>query len=83
MQEWETEAADFKYATPSGTCTNDPSSNCEHYTQMVWRQSTAVGCGVTQCATVSGEGGGPYAVEACNFSPEGNYSGSGGQLAPY
>ena len=82
VQNWETEASHYTYATPYGTCVND-SSNCGHYTQMVWRQSTAVGCGVTQCASVSGIGGGPYAVEACNFSPGGNYTGPNGTLAPY
>jgi len=85
VQEWETEAADYSYATPFGTCTNDPSSNCEHYTQMVWRETTAVGCGLTVCASVTGFGGGPFGVEACNFNPAGNYSGGpmNLQVAPY
>ena len=85
VRNWEAEAADYTYATPFGTCTNDPSSNCGHYTQIVWRETTAVGCGVTQCPAVTGFGGGPYAVEACNFSPGGNYSGGPSNLpvAPY
>jgi hypothetical protein len=71
---WETEAAQFTYGQPTGTCT-DTQSNCGHYTQMVWRQTTAVGCAITQCATVQGFGGGPYEDEVCNFSPAGNYGG--------
>jgi hypothetical protein len=83
VQNWETEAAEFTYSTPFPSCT-DTQSNCGHYTQMVWRDSTAVGCGITQCATVSGFGGGPYETEICNFSPGGNYSSTSGQtLAPY
>jgi hypothetical protein len=63
---WETEAADYTYGQPTGTCT-DTQSSCEHYTQMVWRQTTAVGCAVNLCGNAENE--------FCNFSPAGNYSG--------
>jgi pathogenesis-related protein 1 len=79
---WESEAADYTYHTPYGSCT-DAQSNCGHYTQLVWRDTTAVGCAVTVCPTVNGFGGGPYAVEVCNFSPGGNYGDAGGTYAPY
>jgi hypothetical protein len=88
VQAWEQEAAFYTYATPTGTCTDPSGSNCGHYTQMVWRESTALGCGVTQCATAtSNSGGGSFtnvASEVCNFSPGGNISNTNGQtVAPY
>ena len=74
VDNWETEHASYTYGQPTGTCT-DTESNCGHYTQMVWRQTTAVGCGVTVCPTVQNFNGGPIADEVCNFSPAGNYPG--------
>lgn len=42
-----------------------------HYTQVVWRNSKRVGCGVATC---SGRGWN-WAILACNYDPPGNYSG--------
>ena len=38
-----------------------------HYTQMVWRTSTKIGCGFAVC--------GNKGVIACNYSPSGNFMG--------
>jgi hypothetical protein len=38
-----------------------------HYTQLVWRKSTQVGCGSTSCAR--------SVVISCRFSPAGNFMG--------
>lgn len=58
---WASEQADYHYAT--NTCDR----TCGHYTQMVWRASTDLGCAIKQC-------NGGYLV-ACEYGPGGNYGG--------
>ena len=38
-----------------------------HYTQMVWRDTTQIGCAVVTCASGS--------IVVCRYSPPGNYLG--------
>ncbi|MGB6156924.1 MAG: FG-GAP-like repeat-containing protein [Acidobacteriaceae bacterium] len=69
---WASEAQWFTYST--NTCAAGEA--CGHYTQVVWRTTTAMGCGVQQCP--GGEAGspaGPYpwVFEVCDFTPPGNY----------
>jgi pathogenesis-related protein 1 len=45
---------------------------CAHYTQVVWRGSTHLGCGVASC-------GADREVWTCNYEPAGNVVGA----APY
>lgn len=52
----------------SGGSIGDCSCTCGHYTQIVWRDTTRVGCGVGACP-----GGGEIWV--CNYDPPGNYVG--------
>ena len=47
MQGWLDEAVDYTY--DSNSCT--PGRMCGHYTQIVWRGTTKLGCGKTQCST--------------------------------
>ncbi|CAH8543870.1 unnamed protein product [Schistosoma turkestanicum] len=43
---------------------------CGHYTQIVWEDTTDVGCGVTNCPNF------PYGLSiVCNYGPGGNYIG--------
>jgi hypothetical protein len=70
---WGSEVSNYTYAT--NTCA--AGQTCGHYTQLVWRTSTAVGCGYQYC-TVNNPFGGPFAgmpwdYEVCDYAPPGNY----------
>lgn len=58
---WASEAKDYNAET--NTC----SHRCGHYTQLVWRDTKYVGCGVA--------GNGKRQVWVCNYDPAGNVSG--------
>jgi len=45
-----------------------PGRKCGHYTQMVWKDTTQVGCAVAICKDLS-------QVWVCNYNPPGNYVG--------
>jgi hypothetical protein len=62
---WASEKAYYDYET------NSCSGVCGHYTQVVWRSSTQVGCGMATC--------GGKEVWVCNYNPAGNYIG----MKPY
>lgn len=61
---WAEERADYDYETDS--CR--PGRQCGHYTQMVWRDTEAVGCATARC-------GGDEVVWVCNYTPPGNIVG--------
>jgi hypothetical protein len=79
-QGWTSEAGSYTFGTQGGTdgCT---ASECLHYTQEVWRNTTAVGCAVQICTTNSPGGASfPYwYFTVCDFVPAGNVQGQ----APY
>lgn len=60
---WVAEARDFNPAT--GMCRRN--AVCGHYTQIVWRSTRQVGCGMISCSGTE--------VWVCNYSPPGNYAG--------
>jgi Cysteine-rich secretory protein family len=47
---WASEVTDYNYSTNS--CISG--EICVHYTQLVWANSLRVGCGVSQCPTITG-----------------------------
>ncbi|HET6338182.1 MAG TPA: CAP domain-containing protein [Polyangiales bacterium] len=47
------------------------SDGCGHYTAIVWRNTTEVGCGVSTCQA----GGATWDIWICNYSPPGNVVG--------
>jgi pathogenesis-related protein 1 len=61
---WGSEKKDYTYA--SNSCASG--KVCGHYTQVVWKASTEVGCGKAICADKS-------QVWACQYTPAGNYVG--------
>jgi len=60
---WSAEKEDFDPLT--GLCA--PDKTCGHYTQIVWRDTIALGCGKAECGFAE--------IWVCNYSPAGNVSG--------
>lgn len=54
------------YNDSAGICYSG--RECRHYTQMVWRNTTQIGCGIASHGRYGG-------VLVCNYSPPGNYVG--------
>jgi uncharacterized protein YkwD len=69
---WADEAIDFNYQTNG--CT--PGEMCGHYTQIVWRDSTRVGCGYADCTNLLNVGSfNSGRLWVCNYDPPGNWVG--------
>ncbi|MBI4954041.1 MAG: Fis family transcriptional regulator [Myxococcales bacterium] len=66
---WVAEASAYDYAS------NGCSGVCGHYTQVVWRDSLRLGCGVADCASGAPWGAGPWQIWVCSYDPPGNYVG--------
>ncbi|MCP4702865.1 MAG: hypothetical protein GY862_39295 [Gammaproteobacteria bacterium] len=60
---WAGEIANYNYA--NNTC--KPGKVCGHYTQVVWKSTSQVGCGMASCGSSS--------IWVCNYNPPGNYIG--------
>lgn len=73
---WAGEADDYDYAT------NSCSGVCGHYTQIVWDDTTQLGCAVRVCTTGSpfpSMYGPTWTFVVCNYDPPGNV----GSQKPY
>jgi uncharacterized protein YkwD len=75
VADWVAEVQYYTYST--NACTAPTGKSCGHYTQVVWRTSILVGCGMTYCTT-----GSPWGTAypnwwnfVCDYSPPGNYVG--------
>ena len=75
VADWASESTAYKYAV-IGSPLNDPSA-VSHYTQLVWANTTLVGCGITQCTTNSPFGAAfpTWDFAVCQYSPPGNFTG--------
>ncbi|HWO21420.1 MAG TPA: CAP domain-containing protein [Kofleriaceae bacterium] len=66
VNSWASEAVNYNYAT--NTCA--AGSVCGHYTQIVWRSTTKIGCALGDCPSLR------YRTSlVCDYGPGGNISG--------
>lgn len=63
VEMWGNEVSHYNYAT--NRCA--PGKVCGHYTQIVWRNTTEVGCGMAR--------GNNKEIWVCNYNPPGNFIG--------
>lgn len=66
VDSWGSEKADYDYA--SNSC--KPGKICGHYTQVVWRTTTSVGCAMAVCDDTRTQ------VWVCQYQPAGNWVGN-------
>ena len=71
VNSWGGEKVNYNYNNNS--CANG--QECGHYTQVVWADSTKVGCGVSNCPSISGLPWNGGTMVVCQYSPPGNYIG--------
>lgn len=67
VHSWMSEEPWYDYATNS--CSPPPDESCGHYTQVLWRSTARVGCGLAACAN------GTWDFVVCNYDPPGNFIG--------
>ena len=66
VDRWGNEKADYDYQNNS--CA--PGKICGHYTQVIWRTTKTVGCGMAVCEDTQTQ------VWVCRYQPAGNWVGS-------
>ncbi len=66
VDRWGGEKADYDHV--SNNCV--PGKMCGHYTQVVWRTTKTVGCGMAVCENAQTQ------VWVCQYQPPGNWVGS-------
>lgn len=70
VDSWVAEVKDYDYES------NSCAATCGHYTQVVWRKSTLLGCAVSSCSNNSPFSGfEQWQFWVCNYDPPGNFNG--------
>ena len=69
VDSWVSEKQYYNYGN------NSCSDVCGHYTQVVWADSTKLGCAMANCTKNSPLGGGDWELWVCNYDPPGNSGG--------
>lgn len=75
---WASEAPFYDHATNTCDAANpaNDAHTCGHYTQLVWRSTTVVGCGFRTCTTGSPfTGFSTWDYWVCDYAPPGNWVG--------
>ncbi|XP_071500169.1 peptidase inhibitor R3HDML-like [Diadema antillarum] len=72
IDSWNDEKVDYDYA--SNTCASG--AVCGHYTQVVWADSTFIGCGWATCPYNYKGVTYPFDYLVCNYGPGGNFNGN-------
>jgi uncharacterized protein YkwD len=72
VEAWASEAEFYNYTNNSCAA----GEQCGHYTQVVWRATRRLGCGLARCTSNSPFGtGDPWNNWVCNYDPPGNFVG--------
>jgi pathogenesis-related protein 1 len=71
VNDWASEKANYTYSTNSCAA----GKACGHYTQVVWRGTTSIGCASKVCTTGSPFGSGAWQLVVCDYDPPGNFVG--------
>lgn len=71
VSDWAAESIHYTWTTNSCAA----GQFCGHYTQLVWRATTSVGCARKLCTLNSPFGGGDWWFWVCDYAPPGNVVG--------
>jgi len=87
LANWGSEKAFYNYA--GNSCTAPPiPGTCGHYTQVIWRSSVLIGCGIKECLPATSPFPPPFNTHnwyiwVCQYSPAGNVGGERPYLCDY
>ena len=70
---WVGEIANYRYPAPIPACAKG--KVCGHYTQVVWRETTEVGCAFRVCSGDGPFGDRDWEIWVCRYAPGGNVAG--------
>ena len=71
-QAWIAEKADYHYGKVGDSSTCNTGKVCGHYTQVIWKETLEVGCGISQYQTGAHK---DWYVVVCKYKKPGNYIG--------